>query len=342
MQPSIPFPLTDWRRNTGVYVTAAIICAAICRGAPAPARAEIALVACFLGVLAASYRYGRTAAAGVVLIGTAMTGYWALPPVGSLVVAGARDQMLLAFFLIASTVATLLVYRQRRAAARTATLQREVMEAQALVRSCGAHTARMNRECTQLGAMIRRDVIPKLQRVQNRLNAIGDATGPVDLEAALGTLDCLVLYACPGAERREIISARNVVSDVVHRLKVVKEQTGAVITVDALPFVPADATQLGQVFEAVIQHAMRSTPEGKTPQIHVGGEFATAEWRFSIKNNGAPVIPMDRELMFELGGTPRSDPALAACRRIIEHNGGRVGISNHAGGTTFWFTWQPS
>jgi light-regulated signal transduction histidine kinase (bacteriophytochrome) len=125
-------------------------------------------------------------------------------------------------------------------------------------------------------------------------------------------------------------------------------ETGADVSVDALPTVRAEATELSQVFQNLISNALKFVAPGVRPQVVVGAERAGDAWRFSVTDNGIGIAAEHRERIFgmfkRLHGRedyPGTGIGLALVKKILERNGGSIGIDDSPlGGIRFWFTYD--
>jgi PAS domain S-box-containing protein len=123
------------------------------------------------------------------------------------------------------------------------------------------------------------------------------------------------------------------------------EESGAIITVDPLPAVQADAAQLSRVFQNLIGNAIKYRGEDK-PRIQVAARTEGPQWVFSVHDNGIGIEPQFADRLFELfqrlpSGEKHSGSGmgLAICRRIVERHGGRIWVQSVPGeGATFLFT----
>ena len=122
-------------------------------------------------------------------------------------------------------------------------------------------------------------------------------------------------------------------------------RAGAHIEIDALPDVMADAIQIGQVFENLIDNAIKFRGN-RAPHIRIDAEASGDEWIIRVQDNGIGIdakIPdrvfmlfqrlHDREVYDGIG------VGLTLCRKIVERHGGRIWYESQPGkGSTFFFT----
>ena len=136
-----------------------------------------------------------------------------------------------------------------------------------------------------------------------------------------------------------------VARQVIERLRPRIEETQADIALGALPVVPADETQLGQLLQNLVGNALkfRST---RPPRIRVNASLRDGEWLFSVEDNG---IGIDRQFadrifqmfqrLHERAKYEGSGIGLALAKKIVDRHGGRIWFESEPGaGTTFYFT----
>ncbi len=155
-----------------------------------------------------------------------------------------------------------------------------------------------------------------------------------------------------------------VLGHVLANLKLAIEESGAVITHDALPTVMADSSQLVQLIQNLTDNAIKFRGK-ETPHVHISAtreseigdheskstnhELQTTNykaWIFSIRDNGIGIDPEFFDRIFTIFQRlhnreeyPGTGIGLAVCKKIVERHGGRIWVESEPGkGTTFFFT----
>lgn len=203
-----------------------------------------------------------------------------------------------------------------------------------------------------------RSIVSFSQLLQRRLRNERDA----DIQEFLGFIveggirmqalirDLLVFSRVVTAGRPlESTDAGEVVADVVRSIRASIDTTGAVVTVDPLPIVRGDRSQLHQVFTNLIGNAIKYR-RGDPPRIRISAERVDNCWRFSVADNGIGIAPEYHERVFEVFQRLHTNEeyegtgiGLAVVRRIIERHGGRVWLESTPGeGSEFFFTLPPA
>lgn len=122
------------------------------------------------------------------------------------------------------------------------------------------------------------------------------------------------------------------------------KETEAVVTHDPLPAVPANWNQLVQVFQQLINNALKFHSPEQQPRIHVSMERLSDEWVFSVQDNGIGISPQYHDRVFVIFQRldrkhAGSGVGLALCKRIVERHAGRIWVESELGnGATFRFT----
>ena len=144
------------------------------------------------------------------------------------------------------------------------------------------------------------------------------------------------------------ISSEDALEQATLNLQVAIEESGALVTHDALPLVLADQMQLIRLLQNLVGNAIKYRRPGVSPLVHISStkESATERWRFSVRDNGlgieakyfARIFGMFQRLhkRDEFGGI---GIGLSISKKIAERHGSSVSIESELGqGSTFHFT----
>jgi signal transduction histidine kinase len=157
--------------------------------------------------------------------------------------------------------------------------------------------------------------------------------------------DLLAFSRVGGKEACESIDCNTAMKEVLQALAAAIQESGAVVSHGDLPAVWADRTQVAQVLQNLIGNALKF--RGKEPPLVAVQAEKTGElWQFSVSDNGIGIAPEYAESVFivfqRLHGRsdyPGNGIGLAICKKIVEHNGGKIWVESKAGsGSTFKFT----
>jgi len=143
------------------------------------------------------------------------------------------------------------------------------------------------------------------------------------------------------------VNINSLLDSIFHDLRLRIKETGAQITVDPMPTIVADRTQLSQVFQNLIENALKFAHPGRSPQIHITAQRNEGEWQFSVRDNGIGIDPEFHDKVFIIFQRLHSDRTkfpgtgigLAIVKRIIERHNGKIWSDSVPDqGTTFHFT----
>jgi PAS domain S-box-containing protein len=141
------------------------------------------------------------------------------------------------------------------------------------------------------------------------------------------------------------VDLNGAVTEACTNLQLRIQESGASITTGTLPVVQADPTQIRQVFQNLIDNALKYRGTDP-PQVHIAAEQDDHEWIFSVRDNGIGIAPEYHERIFQLfkrlhtrekySGT---GIGLSLVKKIIERHNGRIWVESGEGkGATFFFT----
>ncbi|MDO8567634.1 MAG: ATP-binding protein, partial [Dehalococcoidales bacterium] len=157
----------------------------------------------------------------------------------------------------------------------------------------------------------------------------------------------LLAYSRVGTRGKpfEEMSLEDSLSQALDNLTMRIKESGAAVTHDPLPVVYGDSGQITQVFQNLIDNAIKFHGE-KPPRIHISAQAKEGECVCSVRDNGIGIDPQYNGKLFALFQrlhTRREYPGtgigLAICKRIVERHGGKIWVKSEPGaGATFYFT----
>jgi light-regulated signal transduction histidine kinase (bacteriophytochrome) len=147
-------------------------------------------------------------------------------------------------------------------------------------------------------------------------------------------------------EPRRETDCNVVVGNVIANLQSLVQETGARIDYEALPILVADPSELLQLFQNLIANAIKFR-RAEAPEIRITATKENKQWLFSFEDNGIGIAPQYAEDVFVIFKRlhtreeyPGSGIGLAICKKIVEHNQGRIWVESQPGlGSRFQFTW---
>jgi signal transduction histidine kinase len=123
------------------------------------------------------------------------------------------------------------------------------------------------------------------------------------------------------------------------------DQLGIEIIIDDMPAIRGDKTRLAEVFQNLIENAIKFMGDQQSPSVHIGAVERDGTICCYVKDNGVGVEARFQEQIFglferlsaDVGGT---GVGLALVKRIIEVHGGKIWVESEGSGlgSTFWFT----
>jgi light-regulated signal transduction histidine kinase (bacteriophytochrome) len=224
-----------------------------------------------------------------------------------------------------------------------------------------AELTRSNAELEEFASVVSHDLQEPLRVISSYVRLLERRyKAQLDRDA-----DDFISFAVDGAERMQelvqallayarigtgdpplsLVDSGEALGTALHDLRQVVGETGARIVTEPLPIVWADRRQLTQLFQNLMENALKFRGESP-PEVHVQAERLAREWLFRVRDNGIGIDPRHRERIFRIferlhgrGEYPGTGIGLSVCKKIVERAGGRIWVESEPGrGANFYFT----
>jgi len=157
--------------------------------------------------------------------------------------------------------------------------------------------------------------------------------------------DLLAFSRVGSAElQRQRTDCEQILEQALVNLEIPRNEAGATIRHEPLPTVEADSSQLLQVFQNLIDNAIKFRVD-RPPVVEVGAERSAEGWRFFVRDNSIGIERAHVERIFSAFQRlhsreyPGTGIGLAICKKIVERHGGVIWVESEPGkGSTFFFT----
>lgn len=170
----------------------------------------------------------------------------------------------------------------------------------------------------------------------------------VDAAGRMRTLiDDLLAYSRASSRPlvREPVDLESLVRDILGRLEMSIEESGARVSHDALPVIDGDPVLLTQLFQNLISNAIKYRGSAP-PEIRISAEADGEFWKLVVADNGIGIEPKFYDKIFapfqRLHGREEYEGTgigLAVCQQAVERHGGEIWIDSTPGeGSRFSFT----
>jgi signal transduction histidine kinase len=252
----------------------------------------------------------------------------------------------------------------RKVEARTSELEREIgerLEVEREILSLNENLVRSNAELEQFAYVASHDLQAPLRTVVGFSKILAEDYGDkLDDEAddlikritnaatRMQTLiNDLLMYSKVGKNIAGLgpIDSQEILEQVTEELASTIQESGAVVTHDALPVVMGDSVLLSQVLRNLISNAIKYC-DVSPPEVHVSAQREYMSWIFSVRDNGIGIDPQFSDRIFvifqrlhnkdQYSGT---GIGLAVSKKAVDRLGGKIWVESKQGqGSTFYFT----
>ncbi len=240
-------------------------------------------------------------------------------------------------------------------------LQRAHDELELRVQERTAELARSNAELEQFAYAASHDLQEPLRKVQafgDRLRArIADRLDEESadylsrMQNAAGRMSVLIndllsySRVTTQAQPFSTVDLDAIVHEALSNLEIAVEHAGALVRIDGLPRIDADATQIRQLMQNLLANALKFQHPDRTPIVTVQGalEANGTICRIQVQDNGVGFEEKYSERIFGVfqrlhsrDEYPGTGIGLALCRKIVERHGGTIEAVGRPGeGATF-------
>jgi len=153
----------------------------------------------------------------------------------------------------------------------------------------------------------------------------------------------------------ELVSCENILETACHNLAPMVAEAGGRITHEPLPAVRGDAAQLLQLFQQLLNNALKFRGQAP-PEIHVSvsrqcllsqqPQLTPDDYVFCVRDNGIGIEPKYLPRLFTAftrlhtrAEYPGSGIGLAICKKIVDRHNGRIWVESEPGaGARFYFS----
>ena len=184
------------------------------------------------------------------------------------------------------------------------------------------------------------------ERLQKDLNRIDAAA-----EKMTSLLEDLLALSRVGLQFQpeERVALTEVIAEACERIAGQVEERGVELVVaENLPVVRGDPVRLVELFQNLLDNAVKYLGEQPLPRVEVGVRDDTSHPIVFVRDNGLGIDPEFHQQVFGLferleSETPGTGVGLALVQRIVENHGGRIWVESKGfgQGSTFYLTLSP-
>ncbi len=237
----------------------------------------------------------------------------------------------------------------------------ERKQAEAALQEAHEELKRSNSELEQFAYVASHDLQEPLRMVSSYTQLLGRRYGDkfdadarefmayiVDAAARMKQLiEDLLAYSRVGTKGKDFkpVALDKPLARAMGNLKAAIDESGAQVTHDPLPTLPADEAQLAQLFQNLMGNALKFR-SASPPRIHIGVSEKSHFFELQVRDNGIGIEPQYFERIFmvfqrlhDKGEYPGTGIGLAICKKVVERHGGQMRVESKPGeGSAFIFT----
>ena len=202
------------------------------------------------------------------------------------------------------------------------------------------------RHISMCSSFVKNNLAGKLdEETEKMLNIMQDSS-----DKMRGMIDSLLDYSRIGRSSGDyrLIDLNKVLADVLVNLTPHIEASNALVQSDNLPVVRGAESELGRVFQNLIENAIKYHQGGKAPVVRIKAQKTeNGMWQISVIDNGIGIDEKFSAKIFQLFQRLHGEDSeyvgagigLAVCQRIIHYHGGQIWLDqDRKEGSSFSFT----
>jgi PAS domain S-box-containing protein len=237
----------------------------------------------------------------------------------------------------------------------------ERKQAENALREAHEELKRSNSELEQFAYVASHDLQEPLRMVSSYTQLLGRRYGDkfdADAKEFMGyivdgaarmkqLIEDLLAYSRVGTKGKEFkpVDLGRPLARALGNLKAAIDESGAAVTHDPLPTLPADEVQLAQLFQNLLANALKFRSKAP-PRIRVQVSENDKFVEIAVRDNGIGIEPQYFERIFMVfqrlhnkGEYPGTGIGLAICKKVVERHGGQIRVESQPGeGSAFIFT----
>ncbi len=158
----------------------------------------------------------------------------------------------------------------------------------------------------------------------------------------------LLDYSTVGADEQAPvpIDCNQLVQEVLSEIGPILAENRGQVTTEPLPTLYGQASALKQLFQNLLNNALKYHAPAQVPEVIVSAERQSESWCFKVQDNGIGIDPAYFDQIFQIfqrlhskDDYPGTGIGLATCKKIVENHGGRIWVASQPGvGTSVYFT----
>jgi len=158
-------------------------------------------------------------------------------------------------------------------------------------------------------------------------------------------IDSLLAYSRVGRQEQNFreICLEEMIDDLMIMLEGAMDEVGGQVRVISLPKVRGDEYLLVQLFQNLIENAVKYRKDGVPPEIVIEGRELPGNYEITVTDNGQGIGSEYADKIFQVFQRLHNEEqaegvgiGLAVCQRIVEFHGGKIWLdTEYKGGARF-------